>query len=125
MNIDKEPPSYNTILNILQNIRKVIAENTKEKYKNFYIGGENKNEAVDESLFVHGSEGEQIWVVGGIQTDNKSVRIDVIPTRNADNLSIFCENHINPGNNIFTDRWAGYNFIDAIVSVYTHETHDH
>ena len=40
----------------------------------------------------------------GIQTDNKSIRIDVIPTRNADNLSIFCENHINPGSNIVTDR---------------------
>ena len=63
LNNDKEPPSCNTILTILQNIWKVIEENTKEKYRHYYLGREDKNVAVGESLFVHDSKREQILVI--------------------------------------------------------------
>lgn len=87
--IYKKSPSYITIKNIILNIRKVIAENYKEKYKNNLIGNEYINVALDESLFIHENHGSPIWVVGAIQTDTKAIRLDIIPQRNSQNLKIF------------------------------------
>ena len=52
INIYRTSPSYVTITRIVMNIPKVIAENLKEKYKHIFIGGDNLNVAVDESLFM-------------------------------------------------------------------------
>ena len=59
--------------------------------KKTQIGGspdENKTVAIDESLISH-EQKQQVWLVGGIDTSSKSVRIDIIPERNRDNLKKF------------------------------------
>ena len=121
-------PSYATIRNILSKFRCCIAEYLKYQYKIKQIGGSpelNRTVASDESLFIH-ENGNQIWVAGCIDTTTKAVRIDVIPSRNAQNIKIFVQNHILPGSHITHDGWAGYSFLDNNdESVWTHETHNH
>ena len=76
-------------------------------------------------MFIH-ENGNQIWVAGCIDTTTKAVRIDVIPSRNAQNIKIFVQNHILPGSHITHDGWDGYSFLDNNdESVWTHETHNH
>ena len=124
----KSVPSYNTILNILHNIKKAIANYMKDKYPRIQIGGppeKNKVVAVDECLMTH-EHGIQQWVVGAIETDTYRLRIDIIPERNQNNLKIFVNNHIVPGTTIVTDGWAGYRFLDNDdTSVREHQIHNH
>ena len=82
--------------------------------------------ALDESLFVHDDNNQQIWIVGAKETLSNKFRLDIINTRNAVNLKIFVENHIEPGTKIVTDGWAGYSFLDdSENSVYECEIHNH
>ena len=120
-------PNYNTILKILTNTRKIIAEYLKYSYKLSQIGGDPETErtvAIDETLITH-SNGNQIWLIGAIDTTNHNIRLDVLPDRNSENIKIFITNHIIPGTNITHDGWLGYNCLDDDDSVWTHETHNH
>ena len=116
-----------TILKILDNIRQMLANYMKDKYRNFPIGGDpdtNKVVALDETLIVH-INGEQKWLVGAIETVSRKIRLDILPERNSQNLEIFVKNHILPGTTIVTDGWAGYNFLDNEESVWPHEIYNH
>ena len=120
-------PNYSTILKILKNIRCSIAEFIKHRYKKTQIGGapeENKIVAIDESLISH-EQNKQIWLVGAIDTSSKSVRIEIIPERNRENLKCFVKNHIIPGTHLTHDQWPAYSFLDDEDSVWTHECHSH
>lgn len=121
-------PSIITINNILSNLRKVIADHMKYKYRKFQIGGspeKNITVALDEHMWTHLNQ-EQIWVVGAIETKSRKMRFDFMKERNSDNLKIFVQNHIEPGTHITHDGWAGYNFLeDPDESVWTHEIHIH
>jgi hypothetical protein len=120
-------PNYRRILVILENNRKIIAEYLKYNYKLKQIGGNPDQDitvVIDETLITHYAC-SQVWLVGAIETISKKIRLDVLPTRDADSLKIFLNNHILPGTNITHDGWAGYNFLDAEDSVWTHEVHNH
>ena len=80
--------------------------------------------ALDETLIIHEAH-TQIWIVGGIDTTSKALRLDIIPERNATNLAIFVKNHIEPGSNITYDGWRGYSFLNNDISFWTHEIHIH
>lgn len=48
----------------------------------------NRTVAIDETLIMH--EGQrQVWLVGGIDTTTKYVRLDIVPERNSINLKKF------------------------------------
>lgn len=118
-----------TLYNILHNIRHVIADYIKQKYRELQIGGppeKNKTVALDESLFIHDIDNSQVWIVGAKETDSNRLRLDVIKERNGANLKIFVTNHIAPGTKIVTDGWLGYSFLDDDDnSVWEHEIHHH
>lgn len=59
-------------------ILKCISQYYQEVYKFEKLVGdhEGKNICVDEFLFVHDSYGQQIWVVGLIEVNNKKIRLE-------------------------------------------------
>ena len=80
----------------------------KLKYNSILIdgfdeGGIPKIVALDESLFVHDSLGQQVWVIGGIETKYRRIRLAITKIRN----SVTLENFVND------------NFLEG-----THFTHD-
>lgn len=102
-------------MKIVSNIRYVIAEYLKYKYKLRRIGGdpeENITVAIDESLITH-ENGNQVWLCGAIDTRHNHIRLDVLPARSADNLKTFVKNHIIPGSNITHYGWLGYSGIHS------------
>lgn len=116
-----------TILKVLDNIRQIIANYMKDKYRNFPIGGDpdtHKVVALDETPTIH-INGEQQWWVGAIETVSRKIRIDILPAGNAQNLEIFVKNHILPGTTFVTDGWTGYNFLDSDESVCPQEVYNH
>ena len=63
------------------------------------IGGDPDQDitfAIDETLITHYA-GSQVWLVDAIETISKKIRLDVIPTRDADILKIFINNHFLSG----------------------------
>ena len=125
----KNSISYNnTITKILSNIRCCIADYMKNKYRNHMIGGNpdtGKIIALDEALFLHNDQGDQIWVVGAKETSSNKLRIDVMSIRNSSNLEIFVKNHVKAGTTIVTDGWDGYSFLESDNSVWPHEIYNH
>lgn len=120
--------NYKTLLNILMNLRKVIADYLKNKYRSNRIGGDPSTEivvAVDECLFEHEEDGSQIWIVGAIETESRKKRFDILPNRSSVNLKKFAVNHILPGTHITHDGWRGYNFWGDDELLCTEEIHDH
>ena len=82
------------------------------------------NLAVDESLFTHYG-GVSQWVIGIVDIESKSIRLEVVSQRDEDTLKIIINKHIMIGNNIYTDNWNGYNFISRIDSGYNHVRFNH
>lgn len=124
----KYAPSYVTITNILFNLRRVITDHLKYKYKIKQIGGspdKNISVAIDESLWVH-INNQKMWLIGAIETKSRKLRCDFVRHRTSANLNIFVTNHIEPGTHIITDGFSSYAFLDnEDVSVWTHEAHSH
>ena len=120
--------SYTTILSILHNIRQIIANYLKHKYRTSQIDGNpdtNKIVCIDESLIIHHNNNSQIWLVDAIETRSKKQRLDIINERNEINIKIIISNHIEPGTQIVTDGSPIYNFLDGEESYWTHEKHIH
>lgn len=118
-----------TLQKILKNIRYILAEYMKKNYDSSLIGGINENNiprivAIDESLFLHDSLGNQIWVVGGIETKELRMRLNVINLRNSENLETFIFNNFKEGTHFTHDGWSGYTFLNNNIN-FTHETHIH
>ena len=85
--------------------------------------------AVDESLFCHNHGHEQIWLIGLINTRNKNFRIEAVKIRDSHILEKIIRHHVGKGNNVVTDRWGVYNWINSHNSGYNriihiHEYHD-
>ena len=120
--------SYSNILEILKNVRYVLADFMKDKYRRNQIGGppeKKKVVCIDECLMMH-ENGKQQWVVGAVETSSYKMRFDIIEERNMQNLEIFCNNHIEPGTLVVTDGWSSYRFLDnPYSSVWEHEIHNH
>ena len=67
---------------------------------------------------------EQIWVVGVKVTTSNKFRLNIIKTRNSNNLKIIVENYIEPCIKIVTEGWTRYQFLDnAESSIWEHEIH--
>ena len=79
---------------------------------------------MDESMFTH-INGEKIWVIGAKNNKTGNIRLDIFKTRNQNDLKIFIYNHINKNNNIITDGWSGYEFLDTDDAEYDQEAHVH
>ena len=79
---------------------------------------------MDESNFVK-IKGVKILVIGVRNNKTGNIRVDLYKTRNENNMKNFINNHIKINNNIVTDGWASYDFIDSPNSIYTHERFVH
>ena len=123
---DKIDINIHTVDNIINIIRKIIAHYIKDTYKFHRLGKTNggSNISMDESLFTH-INGEKIWVIGAKNNKTGNIRLDVFKTRNEEDIKIFINNHIKKHNNIITDGWPGYNFLDSEDVEYQHEEHIH
>ena len=44
---------------------------------------------IDESLFTHGKNGMQIWVIGAINTTTKELRVEPIKEINSESIKLF------------------------------------
>ena len=53
------------------------------------------------------------------------LRIYFFKIRNTENLKSFIFNHIKENNNIITDGWPAYNFLDDNAINYKHEVYIH
>lgn len=99
------------------------------KYSKTLIGGfddkgYSKLVALDESLFVHNEAGEQIWVIGGIETKYSRIRLMLSNSRNTTILENFVNENFLEGTHFIHDGWAGYRFLSNNIN-YTHEIHHH
>ena len=123
----KSPP-YITITKILLNLRRVIADHLKYKYKIKQIGGDQDKKitiAIDESLWMH-INNKKMWLIGAIEAKSRKMRCDFLDERTMENLKTFVNNHILPGTHITTDGFPAYSFLDdPDESVWTHEVHIH
>ena len=95
------------IVKIYKKIREILYD--------YYNVVENNDEffATDESEFTH-LNGDQIWVLNLVNTTTKDFRLVVTKNRNTKTLQKFICKYVPPGNNIVTDRWNGYNFLNNI-----------
>ena len=86
--------------------------------------GESKIVAIDESLFIHDNNGEEIWVLGGIETEEKKIKLAITKVRNIPTLENFVYENFKEGMHFTHDGWAWYNFLNNNIN-YTHERHNH
>ena len=114
------------IYSVLGNVRKYIAHYLKEVYmtplKESNLG---KYVAVNESLFCHNHGYEQIWLIGLINTRNKNFRIEAVKSRDSHILEKIIRHHVGTGNNVVTDRWGAYNWMNSHNSGYNRIIHIH
>ena len=116
-----------TIEKILFNIRKIIYIYMEDKYNNTLIGGLNPlnypiNVAIDETLLLHSSTNEQIWIIGGIETKTRKVRLILAKDRTRNTIESFVNNNFQEGTHFIHDDWPSYNFLDNNMN-FTHEIH--
>ena len=69
---------------------------------------------MDESNFVNIKE-VKIWVIGVRNNKTGNIRVDLYKTRNENDMKNFINNHIKINNNIVTDGWASYDFLDSQI----------
>ena len=114
------------IYGILLQVRKFIAQYFKEIYITPMVEP-NKGEyiAVDESLFCHTQNNEKIWLIGLVNTRNKQFRIEAVKRRDSDILQKIIKQHVGTGNNIVTDGWGAYGWMNAHNSGYNRIIHIH
>ena len=114
------------IYSILTNVRKYLAQYLKEVYM-YPLVEANKSEyvAVDESLFCHTNMNEQIWLIGLINTRNKNFRLEAVTRRDGDILQRIIRQHIGTGNNVVTDGWGAYNWMNSVNSGFNRIIHIH
>ena len=114
-----------SIFKFMRYIRKSIACYIKNIYNTIDIStlNGNNNYAIDESLFTH-INNENLWVIGIVDTGN-NFRCNISKIRNNIYLKKFIEKYIKKGNNIISDGWPGYSFLNNINSGYTHISYNH
>ena len=100
-----------------------MAHYLKDIYRLYKLGSSTGGSyiSIDESLFVHISSDEKIWIIGAKNNETSKIIIDVF--KNKDDMKTFIYKHIRGNNTIITDGWSAYNFLDD--SNYNHEVHIH
>jgi len=106
-------------------LRNIIYKYQLIVYKSETLGTKNENSyfAIDESLFGH-RDGKPIWIIDAINTQAKAFRLEGVNERNAVIIKNFINKYIETSNNIFTEGWSGYNFLNNNIN-YNHITHIH
>lgn len=114
-----------TINKLLTQLRLCFAHYLKDYYKFNKLGrgSGGNNISIDESNFIK-INGVKVWVIGARNNKTRNIRIDLFNTRTENDIKTFIYNHIK-NNNIITDGWSSYNFLDLPDSGYTHETFVH
>ena len=114
-----------TIYKLFGIIRKCIAEyyNNVYKLEKLAFDNELKNIAVKESLFVHDYNGQQEWVVGLIDIGSKNIPLELVKQRNTDIIKKIILHHVGWNNNIISDGWEAYNWLN--FHNYHHIVHVH
>ena len=106
--------------------RKAIATYIRNIYIIDRLAFKNANHhiSIDESLFTH-NNGNQVWVVGLINIDTNSIRLEVVENRNSETMKEIIIKHAGEGNIINSDSWSAYNFLDNSDSGYQHNVYNH
>jgi len=74
---------------------------------------------------MHNERGEQIWLLGGIETKERKVRLILTNTRNRATIEKFLYDNFLEGTHFVHDSWPAYaNFFDNNIN-YSHETYVH
>ena len=118
----------------IRNIRRFFKEIRKVLY-NYYLiqynvdtfaeENEHRYFSIDESLFVHDVNKSPLWVLDMTDNETKDFRVVVSKTRDQASLKEFITRYIPKGNNIVTDGWSSYEWIDHANSGYTRFEHIH
>ncbi|MGL5707973.1 MAG: transposase [Aeromonas sp.] len=92
------------------------------------IGGEGHIVEIDECKFSKrkfhvGREFKSAWVVGGIDVQTRQTFFVEVLRRDTETLKRVIRENVLPNTIIYTDCWAGYNFLDS--SEYIHMTVNH
>lgn len=64
-------------------------------------------------------------MVGLLNYETNSLRLEIVNNRNTDTLKTIITKHILKGNYIISDCWNGYNFLSVIGSGYIHMSFNH
>jgi hypothetical protein len=114
-----------TIFRFFKIIRKSIAQYYLEQYKIEKLTYENegKNIYIDESLLVHDSFSDQVWIVDLIYVDSRKIRLELAKNRFSEILKKIIFHHIGFNNTIINDDWQGYDWIGEYR--YNHIKHIH
>ena len=83
------------------------------------------NIAVDESLFCYFNGTNQIWLIGFINIQTKDFLIEAVLERKSEILEKIIRHHVSIGNNIITDGWNGYNWMNNPNSGFNRIIHVH
>lgn len=130
MHFIKEQKNINitkkTILNIYKKARNIIHRFLFIKYQTELLGELNQAGffSCDESLFGH-CHGNQIWILGIINNNTKEFRLEGSFNRDSVTLEKFIKKFVLTGNNIITDGWGGYDYLDLPNSGYRRIKHNH
>jgi transposase-like protein len=76
-------------------------------------------------MFCHDINKQQLCVLGLVDTTTKEFRLVVAKDRNTETLKSFIKKLIPEGNNLVTDGWHGYDWVDNSYSGYTRYLHIH
>ena len=120
--------SFRVIGKIFRSIREVLYKYLYILYQHELLLEENMHLkcSIDESLFTHSKNGEEVWVLGIINNQDKNeFRLEATTNRNSATLKKFIEKYIGKGNTIVSDGWPAYSFLDQANSGYDHDTHNH
>ena len=66
-----------------------------------------------------------MWVVGLINIDTNSIRLEVVENLNSETMKEIIVKHVGEGNTINSDSWSAYNFLDNSDSGYQHNVYKH
>lgn len=79
--------------------------------------------AVDESWFGKKRHGGQTIVIGGIETDTRRLRLQVIPDTEQDSIELFLQAWVSRDSHLITDCSSSYNGVEWLG--YTREAYNH
>ena len=76
---------------------------------------------VDESCFGSRSKynrgqkrGMKVWIVGLVERSSNRIILYPVDNRNAMTLTTIIKRHVEPGSNVYSDGWAGYNDLNML-----------
>lgn len=104
-------------------MRLIIARYIKDTYKVEYIAEENAGDCISiNESFVHDNQ-KQIWIIGMINNPTREIRLEISENRNSSTIKKIILNLIPKGNNIVTDGFMCYRWLDDPFRDYEHSMH--